>query len=115
MKCPKCKDKTEVLETSQRGERTHRRRRCLGPHCLHRFTTSEVNNSSALVSVAQSPAPVEDDALQAAMAVDQRRAAIARAQRADRRRDREAWYETGFEPAPELRDESDVMREIKGY
>lgn len=53
--------------------------------------------------------------MRAALAVDQRRAAISRAQRAERRRDRDAWIETGFEPVPDNLTEEQAMREIKGH
>lgn len=113
MKCPRCHDRTEVLETRHREERTYRRRRCLSPHCQHRFTTNEANVTS--LPPKPLPAPVENDALAAALAVDARRAAITREQRAQRRHDRSTWYETGFDPAPtELTDET-VLKEVRGY
>lgn len=112
MKCPKCHARTEVLETRQRVDRTHRRRRCLGPHCQYRFTTNE---SNTVFIPPAAPVPVTDDALAAALAVDARRALISREQRAKRRAERDTWYDSGFDSAPTTLTEESAMKEIRGY
>ena len=128
MKCPKCKDRTEVLETAQRGANTHRRRRCLGPHCLHRFTTTETSAPAASIPLpdegeirarlltrelkGQGSGRYDREALAAAISVDRRRAQIRRAQRESERKERAAWYDNGFEPAPLRLDRESLKREL---
>lgn len=102
MKCPKCKERTEVLETAQRPDApTRRRRRCLSPSCQHRFTTAE----SSLDSLVRHTGPGElelelkkitgkrrgydPEALAAAISVDRRRKQMALEQRRRERYDDE--------------------------
>ena len=129
MKCPKCKDRTEVLETAQRGTNTHRRRRCLAPACMHRFTTTETNNTSAAIPERsedeirarllskefKGTGKYDNEALAAAIAVDKRRAHIRRQQRERDRAERATWYDNGFEPAPSRLDHETLRRELGEY
>lgn len=126
LRCPKCKSATEVLETRHTKIAVRRRRQCLNPHCkMPRFTTTE--------SAKQAHAPIADEAalraralarefssrvsdkeaLEAALAVDMRRAAIARAQKAQRREMRDTWYDTDpTDPAPTHLDDESLRREL---
>jgi hypothetical protein len=130
VKCPKCKSKSEVLETTQKDGATRRRRRCVSPTCEFRFSTTETTsdthsprpspNAAELVAKLIAPefkgsGKFDPEALAAAIAVDQRKLAIRRAERAKSYRERAAWYDTGFDPAPESLNERDVRREIDGY
>lgn len=120
MKCPKCKNNTEVLETIQKAGQTKRRRRCLSPSCSFRFASYETPEGSSGSSAPASPLPqwlervrdrpgVDKEALIAAYNVDQRRAQIAREQR---RKAREEYYDYD-EDAPLSREE--ILRELRGY
>ncbi len=42
--CPKCKGKTQVIDSrgTERKEAIRRRRKCLNPRCRKRFTTYEI-------------------------------------------------------------------------
>jgi hypothetical protein len=57
---------------------------------------------------------VDKEALEAALAVDMRRAAIARAQKAQRRAERGAWYHSddSLDPAPSVLDRESLKREL---
>ena len=124
MKCPKCKDRTEVLETRPAATYIRRRRRCLNPHCLKRFTTTEsrvaglpVAGEAALRARALarefSSKVADPEALEAALTVDMRRAEIARQQRAQRRAERDTWYDDdGFDAAPTRLDRDALKREL---
>lgn len=121
MKCPKCKNNTEVLETIQKAGQTKRRRRCLSPACLYRFASYETPEGTAPTTSSTEPSlpewiervrdrpGVDKEALAAAYRVDQRRAQIAREQK---RKAREESYDYD-EDAPLTRDE--IMRELRGY
>lgn len=130
MKCPKCKGRTEVLETVQKAQATRRRRQCIAPACGLRFTTTEVSadapiarlapNAQALISRLIAPefkgsGNYDPEALAAAIAVDQRKLAIKRAQRVKAASERQAWYDTGFDAAPDSLTDSDLRRELEGY
>ena len=120
MKCPKCKERTEVLETAQRHEApTRRRRRCLSPACQHRFTTAE----SSLDSVRQvAPGDLElelrkitgkrrgydPEALAAAISVDRRKRQIALEQRRLER------YDDDDAP-PHVLNKTTLRLELEGY
>lgn len=54
----------------------------------------------------------DQEALQAALAVDLRRAAISRAERAARRADRDVEYETFIDPAPMRLNRESLRREL---
>ena len=103
MICPKCKGRTEVLETVNRDKPvTRRRRRCTS--CTHRFTTHELQ----IEKLSRQPGdPMElalkvrrlmgrkrcdPEAIAAAIAVDRRKAKIAREQR-ERDQDRGPYAE----------------------
>lgn len=124
MKCPKCKDRTHILETRETLTTIRRRRECVSPLCGQRFTTTESNakqavkyadeatlRARALAQDLRSPR-VDHEALEAAIAVDIRRAQIHREQRAARRQERDTWYDTGFDPAPSVLDEQSLKREL---
>lgn len=53
MECPKCRRKTEVVDSRKRNGATRRRRWCTNPNCGERFTTLEfrVLDSESLESV----------------------------------------------------------------
>ena len=111
-----------MLETRQTSVATRRRRQCLNPRCNWRFTTSEAPASQVVASVDEIAmrarllarefgAGVKDkDALEAALAVDMRRAAISRAARADRRAQRDTWYDNDTDAAPERLDLAQLRR-----
>lgn len=124
MKCPKCKDRTRILETRETSTTIRRRRECLSPLCGQRFTTTESNvkvvpkyadeatlRARAIAQDLKSPR-VDHAALEAAIAVDIRRAEISRRLRAERRQDRDTWYDTGFDPAPSVLDSESLKREL---
>lgn len=123
MKCPKCRDKTRVLETRETATTIRRRRQCVSPLCEQRFTTTELNNRApqviddatfrarALTQDLLSP-KVDREALAAAVATDIRRAQIARDARAARRQERDTWYDTDFDPAPSVLDAESLKREL---
>lgn len=129
MKCPKCKDSTEVLETRTIASGIRRRRRCINPHCEHRFTTTEAArhpsaegaDDAAIRARALakefSSRVVDREALEAALATDMRRAAIKRAARARRRADSAIWLDddNGFDPAPVRLDREGLKREMGEY
>jgi transcriptional regulator NrdR family protein len=130
MKCPKCRGRTEVLETTQKADATRRRRHCIAPTCGLRFTTTETSidapsvksgpNASELIARLIAPefkgsGNYDREALAAAIAVDQRKLAIKRAQRAQAARERQAWIDTGFDSAPDSLDERNLRRELEGY
>jgi hypothetical protein len=60
---------------------------------------------------------VDKEALEAALAVDMRRAAIARAQKAQRRAERAVWYDSddALDPAPAHLDRDALRRELGDY
>ena len=125
MNCPKCKAKTEVLETAKAEQNTRRRRRCTA--CGHRFST--VESSAELQQVVtiipqdfaegfkrkagRRGAPkVDVEAIAAAIRVDRRKAAIAADQRANRTRS-EVYDDD--DAAPSRLSRVALRREIKGY
>lgn len=120
MRCQKCGDKTEVLETQQSRKGTRRRRQCLNPHCQLRITTYELMPAEARQ---RSDAEFEDqlsrlrpgrgydpEALAAALTVDRRKEEIKRAQRAAR-----LLEEYDDEDFPDHLSEADARRELRGY
>jgi transcriptional regulator NrdR family protein len=123
MRCPKCREKSEVLETETReGRPTRRRRRCLNPHCQHRFTTAEealenmlrVTGEGDLVRelrrVGGKPRKGYDpEALAAAICVDRRKQQIAREQR-----QRVEQYD-GEDGPPRRLNRFTMRRELQGY
>jgi hypothetical protein len=120
MRCPKCKSNTEVLETIQQAGQTKRRRRCLCPSCLYRFSSYETPEGAQQPTSSEAPLPewlervrnrpgVDKEALIAAYNVDRRRKEIAAEQR---RRHRQEAGDYDEDP-PLTRDE--LMREIRGY
>lgn len=123
MKCPKCKDRSEVLHTDAGASNTKRRRRCLNPSCQFRFITREqASESSAATITTESVmsamnlkrgrnSSFDAEAVAAAIAVDKRRAQMRREQRAQAR----AEFEDGFEPAPAWLDRGGLSRELRGY
>lgn len=127
MKCPKCGARTEVLETTQKDERTHRRRSCL--HCGHRFSTREVHAEKLRLDVDEAmPQWLEDvkrrvkrgklidvDAVEDAIRVDRRRARIMAEQRALDRRERDALREAGLDDRADEIDRETLRRELEGY
>lgn len=128
MKCPKCMDRAEVLETRPTSTHIRRRRRCLNPRCEHRFTTTETTECRNVPSTDEAAVRaralarefgsrvVDREALEAALAVDMRRAEIARRQRRERKEARDAWYEPdAFEPAPLRLNRESLKRELGEY
>lgn len=130
MKCPKCRGRTEVLETVQKANATRRRRHCIAPTCGWRFTTTETSadavgprpgpNASALVARLIAPefkgsGNYDPEALAAAIVIDQRKLEIKREQRARAARERQAWIDSGFDEAPDSLSERDLRRELEGY
>jgi transcriptional regulator NrdR family protein len=120
MKCPKCKNASEVLETIAKGDRTKRRRRCLNTGCGFRFVSFEAAEGDT-GSVTEPVLPewiervrnrpgVDKEAIACAYRVDQRRRQIEREAKARARAEREFDYD---EEAPLSREE--LMREIRGY
>lgn len=108
MNCPKCKQRTEVLEVGAHGsDATRRRRSCTG--CKHRFSTIEVTHEYR-----RRAAPVirgtrlEPEVLQAMLNVDQRKKKIARDQRARER------YDDEHAP-PRRLGRGELRRELKGH
>ena len=114
MICPKCKETTEVLETTQRAAPvTRRRRRCLT--CTHRFTTIEVQIEAHRVAVGGDLAAAvrrvtgrgfDAEAIAAAIAVDRRKAKIAREQR---------YRDEEEHAAPRRLGGLALRRELKGF
>lgn len=125
MRCPKCKDKTEVLQTWP-GEVTKRRRRCLNPSCLHRFTTRESTGNTAPADITTESvmaslnlkkrrgSQFDVEAIAAAIAVDKRKAALRRAQREAERSEWSEGYDL-VDPAPARLDRRGLRRELEGY
>ena len=124
MRCPRCGDKSEVLETIPLGVVNKRRRRCLNPHCQHRFQSQEVN-AQAVVDVQdgelvkrlrrlhRKTARYDPEALAAAIAVDRRRDEIRARQRQERR---DEQYDDDFtDRAPRSLDRDSLKREIDGF
>lgn len=118
MRCVRCGDKTEVLETVPKGTKNRRRRRCLNPHCMYRFTTVEVSvdavkqeaESEALKRMKQlSPPGYDAEAIAAALAVDRRKEEIRR-----RSRQRVERFE-GEDTTPDHLDGAGLRRELHGY
>jgi transcriptional regulator NrdR family protein len=116
MRCVKCGEKTEVLETIGRGDFTRRRRRCLNPRCQHRFTTAEVAaeraremaEGEALARLRKAKVTGFDaEAIAAALAVDRRKEQIRQRQRAQEQYDGEDDY-------PRRLSADDVRRIIRG-
>ena len=121
MKCPKCKSKSEVLETIQQDGQTKRRRKCLSPKCMFRFASYETIEGAASGTRSQeSPLPewidkirsrpgVDKEAIAAAYRVDQRRKEIEREQKA------RARQEAGWDYDEEVLTPDDIRRELRGY
>ena len=122
MRCEQCGGHTEVLQTTQKGQATSRRRNCLA--CGHRFTTRELPAGSMLVDEDTPPKwlrslsrrrDVDKDALMACVRIDRRRAAIAGEMDARDRLLRDELLEYGLEDqAAELQREIERRRE-EGY
>lgn len=126
MRCPKCNDKTEVLQTFPGNDHTDRRRRCLSPKCGYRFTSHEqlpgerppvTPTSSDILETLSTRKRVlgsgfDPEAIAAAIAVDRRRAQIKRQQKKEARAPE---WEDGFEPAPRRLDRASLRRELDGY
>lgn len=123
MKCPKCKHKSEVLETIADGPRTKRRRRCLAPACQYRFVSFETpegiasptssTETTSLPEWIENIRPggkVDKEAVMAAYRVDQRRKEIDREQRRRARLERELEYDEESTLSNE-----ELMRELRGY
>lgn len=123
MKCPRCREKSEVLETQARdGLPTKRRRRCLNPHCRHRFVTVEAplgiipqaeSNGSLVeelrrVGGNRSRKGYDPEALAAAIAVDRRKKVIEREQR--RRAE-----QLDDDAPPSRLSRVNMRRELQGY
>lgn len=117
MRCPKCHEKSEVLETLPEGQRTRRRRRCLSPNCLHRWVSVEVaQDAEPRAQIDQTDVErvlrgtryrgVDTEALAAALAVDRRKEELKRRQREERERER--YDRDDNEPL-------DIHRELRGY
>lgn len=111
MKCLKCGEKTEVLETIQRPGGTRRRRRC--KTCEHRFTTTEVANEYVMelaqeqlqkASRRASGSKFDPEAIAAAIAVDRRKKEIAERQR--RQAIEDDWM--AYDDAPDHLEESQL-------
>jgi transcriptional regulator NrdR family protein len=127
MKCPKCKDKSEVLETRHVGDMIQRRRRCLSPRCQWRFITTEfvgrqryspmpgedeeAQKARAIVSEFKS-GKADEDVMRAMIATDLRRAKISRDARVDKRRDADTWYDSGFDQAPDRLTREELAHEL---
>lgn len=128
MKCPKCGDRTEVLQTTQLSTSTARRRRCWNPGCLHRFVSREFFGATepvmqvtsdevikSLTGKSRKPGSTFDpEAVAAAITVDRRRAQIKREQRAKARSE---YEETGLyvDEAPKRLDRYSLRNELEGY
>lgn len=125
MKCPKCKDRTEVLQTRQRGSTISRRRRCLSPLCGVRVTTTEhigrhsfapIEDEVAIraraISRELSSSRMDKDVMAAIIATDIRRGKIARSSLESHRRESGTWYDSGFDPAPSHLDRDSLSREL---
>jgi transcriptional regulator NrdR family protein len=127
MKCPKCKDRTEVLRTETNGDFNHRRRQCLNPQCSHRFTTREkmegfepkqittegVMQQFNLSKERKSKAGFDAEAVAAAIAVDRRRAQIRREQK---QKTRAEWEDGRYvDKAPTRLDDQSLRKELDGY
>lgn len=125
MRCPKCKDKSEVLKTEAGAIDTKRRRQCLNPACRFRFVTREQQNTPNTIEVTtesvmadfnlkKGRAPNFDaEAVAAAIAVEKRKAAIRREQKAAERSPYDDLYDAGGSPGRLSREE--LRREIEGY
>ena len=122
MRCEQCGGHTEVLQTTQKGQATNRRRNCLA--CGHRFTTRELPAGSMLVDEDTPPkwlrtlsgrGGVDREALMACVRVDRRHSAITDLMDARDRRIRDELLEYGLEDqAAELQREIERRRE-EGY
>jgi transcriptional regulator NrdR family protein len=115
MQCPKCQERTEVLETIQRGADTKRRRRCLS--CLNRFQTIERHLEAKAANedlerdvrkMLRGPQRIEPDVLAAMIRTDRRKRVIA-AEQAKRER-----YEDD-DAAPRTLNRFTLRREVRGY
>lgn len=131
MNCPRCKgNQLEVLETRHTSSTVRRRRRCLNPHCEHRFTTTESTATATKVPLMDETAvraralaqefgskKMDREALLAALTTDMRRAQIARQQRAERRAQRDVWVDNddGFDRAPDRLTDEALKRELGEY
>jgi len=124
MRCPVCKDKSEVMNTYSQGEITVRRRRCLNPSCQKRFKTTEhsgpimkkeITTEDVMASLnlkkSRKTAGFDPEAVAAALAVDRRRAMI---RDRERQRDRDTEWDDGFEPAPRRLNRGELRRELEG-
>ncbi|HEY9428833.1 MAG TPA: hypothetical protein VIR34_16865 [Gemmatimonadaceae bacterium] len=131
MKCPKCSDRTEVLQTFPGKDRTTRRRRCLNPSCGKRFTSHELlpgespratpGSSDILETLSKRKrepgSGFDPEAIAAAIAVDRRRAQIERERKRLARIVGQSDYEndSGFDPAPVRLDRATLRKELEGY
>lgn len=125
MNCPKCKAKTEVLETARAESATRRRRRCTA--CGERFSTLETQAGcrQTITVIPQDFAEgfakqrgrrgapkVDVEAIAAAIRVDRRKRAIAAEQRA--LRNKSDVYDDD-DAAPSRLSRAGLRREIEGY
>jgi len=123
--CPKCKAKTEVLETARAESATRRRRRCTT--CGERFSTLETQAGCRQTvtiipkdfaegftrnSGRRGKPKVDTEAIAAAIRVDRRKRAIAAEQRAVR--NKSDVYDDD-DAAPTRLSGVGLRREIKGY
>jgi transcriptional regulator NrdR family protein len=127
MKCPKCKDRTEVLQTIPSGEFNDRKRQCLNPSCGHRFKTKEkiegyapkqittegVMQSLNLSKERKGKTGFDAEAVAAAIAVDRRRAQLRREQK---QKARAEWEDGRYvDRAPTRLNKQSLRKEIDGY
>lgn len=128
MQCEQCGHRTEVLETTQKGQNTNRRRQCL--QCGHRFTTRELP-VSALASLGnedempgwlkrlaghrRKSVAIDVEAIWAGVRVERRRRAIQERQR-EAERDRIAELrEAGLDDQAAEIEQEQLRRELEGY
>ena len=117
MKCPKCKAASEVLRTDIVPKGKRRARRCLGPHCGTRFTTTETvhdafapTNADAterMIGMLRDGRGYDKEAIEAALRTDARRAEIERGRREAAQDD-----EWDIDPAPRSLSVQDLNREL---
>lgn len=127
MKCPKCGDRSEVLQTLQIKGGTNRRRKCLSPRCGKRFTTMESDAGhiekrqispdkilAKLKDKKRKPGSSFDpEAVAAAIRVDARRAQIKRQEK--HKNGYYNWDDNYLDAAPHSLDSQSMRKEIDGY
>lgn len=131
MNCPKCGDRSEVLQTiaSLHEDSVLRRRRCLSPACQRRFKTREasmsfedaVTTESVMKTLKLEKRPgsrFDAEAIAAALAVDKRRAQIKREQRRKAKEgqwENEEWSSERWDRAPRKLSREQLRQEMEGY